>query len=135
MIMLNTRIQDQFSLTVAIRRHSPKNSYIIDTCFADDTIDSSLLERKLVAVSEIPVIRYQYSMVSSVVVGIELTNDLTTKVLLSNSAKNKWKSIADTHFDTVFEKYRRYYWYQYQYRDINNPEQKNTADVDDDRPY
>jgi len=33
---------------------------------------------------------------------------LTTKVLVSNNAKNKRKSIADTHIDTAYEKYRRY---------------------------
>ena len=48
---------------------------------------------------------------------------LTTIVLVSNIAKKyKWKSNADTHIDTAYEKYRRYYWYQYQYCDINNPD-------------
>jgi len=42
--------------------------------------------------------------------------------------KIRGKSIADNHIDTaspilapVLKKYRRYYWYQYQYCDINNP--------------
>ena len=35
--------------------------------------------------------------------------------------KNTWKSIADAHIDTANEKYRRYYWLQYQYSDIDNP--------------
>jgi len=38
---------------------------------------------------------------------------LITKVFVSNTAKNKWKGIGDTHFDTAYEKYRRY-------RNINN---------------
>jgi len=31
-----------------------------------------------------------------------------TKVLVLNIAKNMWKSIADTHVDTAYGKYRRY---------------------------
>jgi len=31
-----------------------------------------------------------------------------TKVLVLNIAKDKWKSIADTHIDTAYEKCRRY---------------------------
>ena len=33
---------------------------------------------------------------------------LTTKVLVSNIAKKYVKSIADTHIDTAYEKYRQY---------------------------
>jgi len=33
-----------------------------------------------------------------------------TKVLVSNIAKNTWKSITNTHIDTAYKKYRRYLW-------------------------
>jgi len=35
---------------------------------------------------------------------------LVTKVSVSNMPTNKWKSIADTNFDTAYEKYRQYNW-------------------------
>jgi len=38
---------------------------------------------------------------------------------IPNIAKNKWKSIADTYFDTTYEKRHRH-WLQC--RDINNPD-------------